>query len=373
MRTNPKLSAFSLNLFAITFNSDLWVTQSRHALATLRRANTIVLILLALIVGTLVLVIHDHWCCYPVDAGIEQYTLGWCISPNATIFTDDAYASYRIENSANTCGVHTYQTWEWIFIGLLSASCALFVGSYLMTTYYFAKDLYTDTIWQLPDIVRLARHQMPGNTANLESYLDEVKRDYHALTRDERSRARRELGSSPVTALRVPLLWLDPFAFVFDLPGFVWKPRWASILTRWTCHALIALLTLIFIFHTKPAWEKRCCYPASGRFASARLGVCTDSRSPIRTSSIDRTCDSKTWNWEIWFELMLGLLLLLVSLLIYAHSFFEEYHLATLDTREYIELLHAWVDKKSTKPSIVDFISFNRKVLNDNTPPSADA
>jgi len=366
------MSAFSLNFFALTFNTDLWVTRSRHTLATIRRTNTIILILLATLVATIVVSVHSHWCCYPLDAGIDHYTLGWCIAEDATIFTDSAYATYRIANYGD-CGVHTYQEWEWIFIGLLSASCLLFVVSYVFSSYFFAEDLHSDTIWQMKEILYVMDMSFP-DTENVKKYLDNIEKEYHELPSDDsRKHARKQIGSSPITALRLPFLWADPIAFIFDTPGFMWKPKWLTIGVRWSCHALIILLVVIFTYSTKPDWEKRCCYPESGRFADAHLGECTDSSSVISTSSIDRTCDSKTWNWNIWLELLLGIILLVVSMSIYLNSFFVEYHDATIDAREYVSDLYTWVNaSKKSAPYINDFVAFNRieqgRAISTNTP-----
>lgn len=126
---------------------------------------------------------------------------------------------------------------------------------------------------------------------------------------------------------------------------------------------------LIFVYTTKPSWEKRCCYPSSGRFADARLGDCADPNSPIRTSTIDQTCDSGTWNWHIWVELMLGLIFLLTSVTIYMASFFIEYHEATTDAREYVSFLYSWVNASKKMGSYLDdFVEFNRFVSGKPAP-----
>ncbi len=366
------MSLFSLNLFAILFNTDLWVTKSRHLLATFRRINTIILIILVLFVVTLVIVLHEHWCCYPLSFSIYQYTLGWCIAPTAPIFNHT--------DIVVPCNDFRYATWQWIFIALLAASATLFVISYFFSAYYFVTDMHADTIFTLDEInkhsKRFFKEEEKEKAAIVETFITELEEGYlKKLTKKEKDTYRSLVGTSPLTYVRAHILWFDPIAFVFHLPGFLYHKHtdWLGIGVRWGCHLLIAFLVIIYIFVSKDPWEERCCYPSTGRLHAANLGDCRDPDAFIYQGESTRTCDITTWTWQMYTEGMIGMLVLLVSCIMYVKSYIAVHTYATKQSIVYVWNLYAMIAsllntrlKHKEVDVLSEFLKFSeRGVLND--------
>jgi hypothetical protein len=354
----PRVSLFSLNLFAIAGNTDLWVTNSRFVLATFRRINTAVLIALAAFVGTLVVVLHDNWCCYPTSFSIYQYNLGWCIAPNAAIFSDPDILS--------SCNAHSYTTWEWVIISLLIVSAVLFVVTYAVSTAYFAQDLRADTMLSLQRIYG-ACNRIIGkqDTGIILQFLTDVHTEYKKLSPKDAKAYSHRVGTSPITYTRVHVFWFDPVAFIFHTPGFLLRhPDWPAILIRWGCHGAIGLVAMLFFLVSVPIWKVRCCYPSTGRLAGTHLGSCTDAAAAIYHGTSAQTCDIHTWTWDMYLEFVLALLFLLVSACVYLQSYMQMHRAAAESTEAYVLGLYelvAPIYRASKQSTLSSFEWFNKK------------
>lgn len=322
----PRLTVFGFNLNVALWASESEIMPTPRNLVIAVRISSICAIIFNAILFTTGLVIDEHWCCYGIHTTIAHLDLGLC--------TDGAKAPIHHSSRFQEClaGHLRPETWVIIALALGFTLAWLVLWIYRLVRLHRALPhlLGADEAYVMKlcmshqDHIReVTNSQMePSEVAGLLTKcigaLDKLGHARH-WTRAGDSGAPR----SAILLHRSSKLLLDPVCYLFQLPSIVLNSGAGVLMVGLLLNAIWLAAVGGLWFHSLGQWRDDCCYSGAAHYSLRHeLGKCSDTGAYAHRSEAASQCGWRTFTWQIWLEVTVGGLALLLSIAHYVAVIF---------------------------------------------------
>lgn len=283
---------------ALLFAGDHSVTHRHGFLATVRRINAVVVILVTIYLATFVGPMLRHWACYG-DVGLAELDRGWCNNPAAPAYEP---------GPAPISGI---RTWEWVSIGIGGVLWLAQLAAWIYVAVRFRKDVAESLLKgmadQLDKEARKHPHPKHGDDLLIRVIRDAEKEYARVSHRDHQLWDALKHVHFPLA--RLGALVYFPTAVVGNWLGVVAEVHPVLLAAHATGVAVFVLGLGLFVGLFRPLWRETCCIPKrlAGR---AGIGMCDDARSVVANASDRLPCHhwSAAMHATLWLALAAAIL-----------------------------------------------------------------
>lgn len=330
--TLPRLDVFAFTFGFVFFATDQFVTRLRPLVGNISRVSSLLLFFFVGILFSLVLPMHEHWCCYGAHFNIDSLTLGLCTDNKAPIHSSPL---------RKPCGPASVHTGIWVWIGLTLSVFVVFFGFFLFRAWWIRRDLRQCLLIDFGDIMSLVDEHRPvllgsagggddafRTVARLEANLQVACKVYKENKDSQHWGHSTENFKSGLLLHRSIRFLIDPASYTFNYPAIALHLHALHVVLQVVCVSVWFTCLFFLWYHSLPAWRHSCCIRTEALHLHG-LGSCADTESFVSRSDAKKECSIGTITWQLWVEIVFAVLAFTVAGLEYTLVCIKYYQHAT--------------------------------------------